>query len=165
MDNLLDSHAFKNSNRDLPGQITIENLTVGEDYQVQLFFIADDRSFIYNSLVRLGNGAGVISGPILSRESFHSVVGRFTADSTSQTILMGPVLNSGAGLSGMVVQEIPEFEVLLGDCNLDGVVNFLDISPFILTLLAGEYLPQADTNEDGAVNFLDINPLILLLSL
>jgi len=77
---------------------------------------------------------------------------------------METVLNGGAGLSGMVVQEVPEFEFLLGDCNIDGVVDFVDILPFISTLTTAEYLVQADTNEDGVIDFRDIVPFITLLS-
>ena len=57
-----------------------------------------------------------------------------------------------------------ESSFLLGDANLDGIVNFLDISPFITLLSQGTFLGQADTNQDGVVNFLDISPFILLLS-
>ena len=52
----------------------------------------------------------------------------------------------------------------LGDCNQDGIVNFLDISPFISFLSVGEYLAEADVNQDGVVDFLDISPFIALLS-
>jgi len=61
-----------------------------------------------------------------------------------------------------VVNAVPE--LLLGDCNQDGFVNFLDISPFILLLSNGEFLAEADVNQDGDVNFLDIGPFITLLS-
>lgn len=54
--------------------------------------------------------------------------------------------------------------VLLGDCNLDGTVNFLDISPFIFALSSGSYLAQADCDQNGAVNFLDIAAFIAILS-
>ena len=54
--------------------------------------------------------------------------------------------------------------VLLGDCNFDGIVNFLDISPFIGLLTSGVYVEQADCNEDGFVNFLDIAPFIAILA-
>ena len=54
--------------------------------------------------------------------------------------------------------------VLLGDCNFDGIVNFLDISPFIGILSAGSFLEEADVNQDGVVNFLDISPFIGILS-
>jgi len=59
----------------------------------------------------------------------------------------------------------PAQPVLLGDCNLDGVVNFLDIAPFISFLTGAGYLAEADTNEDGFVNFLDISSFITYLSL
>ena len=65
----------------------------------------------------------------------------------------------GSGLS-MVV----EGPVLLGDVNRDGAVDFLDISPFIVLLSAGDFQAEADTNEDGVVDFLDISPFIILLS-
>ena len=56
-------------------------------------------------------------------------------------------------------------ELLLGDANQDGFVNFSDIAPFIASLLSVEFLAQADVNEDGVINFLDITPFITLLSL
>ena len=53
---------------------------------------------------------------------------------------------------------------LLGDVNIDGAVNFFDISPFISLLASGNFVDQADTNRDGSVNFGDINNFISLLS-
>ena len=57
-----------------------------------------------------------------------------------------------------------ETSFLLGDANLDGVVDFGDISRFISLLQVGTFLDQADTNRDGLVNFLDISPFISILS-
>ena len=54
--------------------------------------------------------------------------------------------------------------VLRGDVNLDGMVNFLDIAPFISRLAEMENQPEADLNEDGIVNFLDISPFIQALT-
>ena len=45
--------------------------------------------------------------------------------------------------------------VLLGDCNLDGTVDFSDISSMIQLLMSGNFLPQADCNLDGMVSFAD----------
>ena len=53
---------------------------------------------------------------------------------------------------------------LLGDCNQDGVVNFLDIGPFISILAAADYLAEADVFGDGVISFLDIQPFIEILS-
>ena len=55
-------------------------------------------------------------------------------------------------------------DVLLGDVNLDGAVNFLDIAPFITLLTMSEFLTQADINGDLTVDFLDIAPLINILT-
>ena len=54
--------------------------------------------------------------------------------------------------------------VLLGDVNLDGVVDFLDISPFILALSTGSVQAEADIDQNSVVDFLDIGPFILTLS-
>ena len=60
-------------------------------------------------------------------------------------------------------QDLP-FALLKGDVNLDGGVNFLDISPFIGVLSAGGFQAQADVNCDGVVSFLDISPFISILA-
>ena len=54
--------------------------------------------------------------------------------------------------------------ILLGDVNLNGTVDFFDISPFISLLSGDGFLDQADINRDGIVNFFDISPFISILS-
>ena len=75
----------------------------------------------------------------------------------------------GAGGSGTlnIITGVPAAPtpVLLGDCNQDGAVDFLDISPLISTLSNGDFRAEADINEDGVVDFLDVGPFIELLSL
>lgn len=53
---------------------------------------------------------------------------------------------------------------LIGDVNQDGVVDFLDISPFISVLSSGGFQAEADINGDAAVDFLDISPFVGLLA-
>jgi len=55
-------------------------------------------------------------------------------------------------------------DFLLGDVNLDGAVNFLDIRPFISVLSSGGFQIEADIDESGTVDFLDITPFIAILS-
>ena len=55
-------------------------------------------------------------------------------------------------------------EILLGDVNLDGVVDFLDIPPFIAILSSGEFRAEADCDGSGSVDFLDISPFVAILS-
>jgi hypothetical protein len=53
-----------------------------------------------------------------------------------------------------------ESTLLLGDVNLDGEVNGLDVDPFVEVLLQGPYQTNADMNKDGVVNGLDVDPFV-----
>ena len=53
--------------------------------------------------------------------------------------------------------------VLLGDVNMDGVVDCFDIMPFIMVLFTGGFQAQADIGGNGVVNFFDINPFVEIL--
>ena len=71
---------------------------------------------------------------------------------------------SGATINVTLVRGVTPTP-LLGDCNLDGDVNFSDISPFIAILSGDGFLTEADINEDGVVDFCDISPFISILAL
>ena len=78
-------------------------------------------------------------------------------------------LNDNRVGNALVTLDISEFietepTVLLGDVNLDEVVNFLDIAPFISALSMSSNQPEADINGSGMVNFLDISPFIGILT-
>ena len=68
---------------------------------------------------------------------------------TSGTILI-EVTNNSSG-------------VLLGDVNMDGVVNLVDVAPFVAAI-GGDYIAQADMNQDGSVDLLDVSLFIDALS-
>jgi hypothetical protein len=53
---------------------------------------------------------------------------------------------------------------LLGDVNRDGMVNLLDVAPFVNLITTGTFQTQADMNQDGEVNLLDVNPFIQALT-
>jgi len=75
----------------------------------------------------------------------------------------GEILPGVASSSATVTVTLVEPNVLLGDCNLDGVVDFSDIPPFIAILSAEDFLAQADCNEDEVVDFDDIPAFIAIL--
>ena len=54
-------------------------------------------------------------------------------------------------------------EVILGDVNLDGMVNLLDVGPFVELLGNGGFQAEADINQDGSVNLLDVGPFVDIL--
>lgn len=69
------------------------------------------------------------------------------------------------GSEAVLVSNRAVFEAFqLGDVNLSGGVDFIDIGPFISILSTGGFIEQADINQDGEVNFLDIGPFIQVLS-
>ena len=70
-----------------------------------------------------------------------------------------PILGEGAFRLNSIA---PDF--LLGDVNCDGVVNLLDVAPFVEALTSGEFNEKADVNEDGVVNLLDVQPFVSLLA-
>ena len=53
---------------------------------------------------------------------------------------------------------------LLGDVNLDGVVDFFDIQPFIDALSMQGFQCEADVDENMMVDFFDIQPFINILA-
>ena len=53
--------------------------------------------------------------------------------------------------------------LLLGDVNCDGVIDLLDVAPFVDLIISGGFDPKADINGDGMVDLLDIAPFVDLL--
>ena len=69
-------------------------------------------------------------------------------------------VNDGIGIDGVHI--VPA--AILGDVNMDGVVDFFDIQPFINVLSSQTFQAEADIDGNGVVNFFDISPFIQLLS-
>ena len=60
--------------------------------------------------------------------------------------------------------EFSATDFVLGDANGDGVVSFLDITPFIANITGDVFQAESDIDGNGVVNFLDITPFIALLT-
>ena len=52
----------------------------------------------------------------------------------------------------------------LGDIDGNGLVNLLDVQPFVALVSSGTFQCEGDINEDGAVNLLDVSGFVLILS-
>ena len=63
----------------------------------------------------------------------------------------------------LTVTLVPPPGVLVGDVNIDGVVNFGDIPAFIAVLTRGIFQAEADIDQSHEVNFLDIPEFIAVL--
>ena len=83
---------------------------------------------------------------------------RFTAGDTGGADVVE------AAVDGVAFSVIDCNPFLLGDVNLDGIVNLLDVAPFVDLLNSGDYQAEADINQDGQVNLLDVAPFVDLLN-
>ena len=85
---------------------------------------------------------------------------RFTASDTNG----GSIVEAGVDGVSIEIVECTDEEVLLGDINRDGLVNLLDVAPFVDLLGNGSFQLEADINMDGDVNLLDVAPFVNLLA-
>lgn len=103
---------------------------------------------------------GIDDDPTVATGTFGDGLIFFGLDSNID-LDMGP-LNAGVDLYFQL--EGPADDVLLGDVNLDGVVNLLDVGPFVDLIGSGTFQAEADINGDGTVDLLDVGPFVDLLS-
>lgn len=92
----------------------------------------------------------------------------WTISADRRTISFSSTVSTGVDQVRILTESSMQFvsleETLLGDVNQDGVVNFLDIAPFIELLSTDGFSLEADVDGNGVVDFLDISPFITLLS-
>jgi len=100
----------------------------------------------------LGNRAA----PDFSADGGQITFGFATSNRLGNTIRVGY-----DNWSADLVLSVPE--TLTGDVNMDGIVDFSDIGPFIAILQSGEFQAEADIDQNGEVNFADIPPFIVIL--
>jgi hypothetical protein len=65
-----------------------------------------------------------------------------------------------SGQHGLRIWRVEADLVDMGDVNLDGEVNGLDVDPFVGLVTGGDYQAEGDMNEDGVVNGLDVDPFV-----
>ena len=58
--------------------------------------------------------------------------------------------------------ELPSF--IIGDVNCDGMVDLLDVGPFVDAISDSQFNPKADINGDNSVDLLDVADFVNLLS-
>ena len=106
------------------------------------------------------NGVTIINFGIGSATAISKLVVKWPSGTVDE--LLNPSINSLITFEEGSSPILPP--TLLGDCDLNGVVNFFDITPFIDILSDETFLLEADCNEDGTVDFFDITPFIDILS-
>jgi len=84
---------------------------------------------------------------------------RANLDGTDQTLLA-----QGTAFESLPTGVTVVPDMLPGDLNNDGVVDGLDIDPFVQALTGGEFDAAADLNGDDKVDGLDIDPFVQALT-
>ena len=151
LDGLLDAHSY-NAGSPAEVALTINNLTPGRTYQIQLIAVADARTCCAGRTYEPDDGAGNYNtGIAMNRGGFLSVIGTFDADDPSQTVMWrslgGGGANSDPGFSGLVVLELPTSE----DSDNDGLPDAWEI---LYNLLPdnndsdGDLILDGDEDED-----------------
>jgi len=99
LNSLYDSHGWNGAG----ATVTIEGLTSGTEYMVQLLGAGDTRGCCNTRSQAADDGNGNLSGDFYRGAS--SVVGSFTADAATQDIMIVAGTDNGVdpGLSGMIV--------------------------------------------------------------
>lgn len=87
---------------------------------------------------------------------------KFSFDLNATNFSGGDFFDSDVTVTVTLVEVTPP--TLVGDVNLDGVVDFSDISPFVLSLQSGVFQAEADIDLNGVVDFFDIGPFIQVLT-
>ena len=91
------------------------------------------------------------------------------SDDVQFRFIASDLLNDGdVGSGGSLVEaalddfmlEAVSFNQLIGDINVDGEVNILDVVLLVNVILDGEYSENYDINSDGEINVLDIVSLV-----
>lgn len=95
-----------------------------------------------------------LSSPVVNTMALPAAGTPFSVAATSTHVVI-----ADADL-GVLVETL----FVLGDINRDGVVNLLDVGPFVDLLAAGDFQVEGDLNGDGQVNLLDVQAFVDLLS-
>lgn len=144
---VFDSNHARNNNPLAINDGSFNNTIVHFDMNEVLYFgYWDDNIFVPNDKIDPTDGFGWAA--IQNTKDGLELIGSATAES------LGIVV-------GAATQRSPH---LLGDVNLDGTINLLDVSPFVSLLNSGGYLVEADTDQNCQVNLLDVGAFVDLLS-
>jgi hypothetical protein len=107
------------------------------------------------------SGSVVVFEDVLVDNTFNNFFGIIAGEEIIQIVVSAAVDEALIDIDNVVFNRFGD--VLLGDINLDGIVNLLDVAPFVDLINSGQFQAEGDLNGDGIVNLLDVGPFIELL--
>lgn len=122
--------------------------------------------FDNSASVLLGNGDGTFETQnLLAKLGFFGgrtlAVADFDGDGWTDVAV---TVVSASGFNMVVWPNASPNNPLLGDINQDGVVDLLDVGPFVDLLVSGGFQSEGDIDGDGKITLLDVEPFVDLLS-
>ena len=114
------------------------------------------------------NAMGTFDGSGTAFVAFRTAAGNFGWYQLTFTVA-GPIVY-GPGQLGTMGEAVsvggggPMCPADPGDINGDGMVDLLDVTPFVDLLVNGTFACQGDINGDGVVDLLDVTPFVDLLT-
>ena len=109
------------------------------------------------------NSGKLLDSITAKNKSFDNDFYAMSVDLSDQFAAIGIPLDDSQGSNVGQVELLSLDTKILGDVNLDGDVNLLDVSPFVELLLNSGFQNEADINQDGVVDLLDVNPFVEML--
>ena len=157
------------STPDANWQVEIGGFIAGDEFDVLL--VSDGDTILDGTLsVKLIDAGNGLFSPRVDDEftilsSVGSIVGQFDNNPIS--------ISDGNGYQWEVLYNPNDITLrldsidtgfLLGDINQDGIVDLLDVAPFVDVLTSGVYEIRADINCDSTVDLLDVSLFVDLLT-
>ena len=102
----------------------------------------------------LDNNFQNFSAPITGTGNVLTITFAFTGNGGNEVI----------AFNNLIVEAGKGKNVMLGDVNCDGVVDLLDVAPFVDAVSNSVLDVKADINEDGIDDLLDVAPFVALLT-
>ena len=134
------------------------NLLLETGQLIDTFAYTSSQADTFMTIERIGDGSTQVRRSVLGENStfesemyFDEDTGEIALDANGDPIIL-------VGSPGVYMIDLP------GDVNCDGVVDLLDVNPFVNVITSGVFNHKADVNNDGSVNLLDVGEFITLLT-
>lgn len=152
----------------LPFNNTASNLEVAELFTIQSLGTAN-YGFDLNSFFEDPDSINLSGSQPIKIEIFGEGAIEVFANSPDLTGSISYSIVDGnvdmSWLSDLEIESIDFYGArsISGDLNGDGIVDLLDVAPFVEALTSGGYHYEADVNEDDSTDLLDVAPFVDLL--
>ena len=138
----------------------VEALDVDGDLDMDLI-IPHGQDNVVTLMINDGSGSFELDLVInLGLSPAEAVMGDFDGDSRPDAAVVHTLPQTIVSMFFSCTAASP----LLGDVNLDGEVDLLDVTPFVDRILTNTFQIEADINEDQEVNLLDVPEFVSLLT-